>query len=108
MPAPFRFRLTTFKDRLRPLSLLAACLLVLGLGVAAVAPAALAASANLLSNGDFATGSTSGWTCSAGDTVVTSPTYSTARPSRWPARPPAATTRSAARSSASSRLPPTR
>ena len=75
MPAPFRFRLTTFKHRLRPLSLLAACLLVLGLGVAAVAPAASAASANLLSNGDFATGSTSGWTCSAGDTVVTSPTF---------------------------------
>jgi chitinase len=75
MPAPFRFRLTTFKDRLRPLSLLAACLLVLGLGVAAVAPAASAAPANLLSNGDFATGSTSGWTCSAGDTVVTSPTF---------------------------------
>src|SRR3984885_4972333 len=75
MPAPFRFRLTTFKHRLRPLSLLAACLLVLGLGVAAVAPAASAASANLLSHGDFATGSTSGWTCSAGDTVVTSPTF---------------------------------
>jgi chitinase len=73
MPAPFRFRLPTFKRRLRPLSLLAACLLVLGLGVAAVAPAASAASANLLSNGDFATGSTSGWTCSSGDTVVTSP-----------------------------------
>src|ERR1700685_2774590 len=75
MPAPLRFRLPTFKHRLRPLSLLAACLLVLGLGVAAVAPAASAASANLLSNGDFATGSTSGWTCSSGDTVVTSPTY---------------------------------
>ena len=34
------------------------------------------ASANLLANGDFATGSTSGWTCSSGDTVVTSPVYS--------------------------------
>jgi chitinase len=75
MPAPFRFRLPTFKRRLRVLSLLAASLLVLGLGVAAVAPAASAASANLLSNGDFATGSTSGWTCSPGDTVVTSPTF---------------------------------
>ena len=41
-----------------------------------MAPAASAASANLLVNGDFATGSTSGWTCSAGDTVVTSPVYS--------------------------------
>ncbi len=76
MPAPLRFRLPTFKGRLRRLSLLASCLLLLGLGAAAVAPAASAASANLLSNGDFATGSTSGWTCSAGDTVVTSPVYS--------------------------------
>ena len=77
MPAPFRFRLPAFLlTRLRRLSLLAACLLVLGLGVAAVAPAASAASANLLSNGDFATGTTSGWTCSSGDTVVTSPVYS--------------------------------
>jgi chitinase len=75
MPASFRFRLPTFKRRLRRLSLLSACLLVLGLGVAAAAPAASAASANLLGNGDFATGSTSGWTCSSGDTVVTSPTY---------------------------------
>jgi chitinase len=40
----------------------------------AVAPAA-SAQANLLANGDFASGSTSGWTCSSGDTVVTSPTY---------------------------------
>src|SRR6202453_1633461 len=77
MPAPFRFRLPAFSlPRLRRLSLLAACLLVLGLGVAAVAPAASAASANLLTNGDFATGTTSGWTCSPGDTVVTSPVYS--------------------------------
>jgi chitinase len=75
MPASFRFRLPTFEHRLRRLSLLSACLLVLGLGVAAVAPAASAASANLLGNGDFATGSTAGWTCSSGDTVVTSPTY---------------------------------
>jgi len=77
MPAPFRFRLPAFLlTRLRRLSLLAACLLVLGLGVAAVAPAASAASANLLGNGDFATGTTSGWTCSSGDAVVTSPVYS--------------------------------
>jgi chitinase len=77
MRVPFRFRLPTFSlHRLRRLSLLAACLLVLGLGVAAAAQAASAASANLLVNGDFATGSTSGWTCSAGDAVVTSPVYS--------------------------------
>jgi chitinase len=65
-----------FHGRLRRVSLVAACLLVLGLGVAAAAPAASAASANLLANGDFATGTTSGWTCSAGDAVVTSPVYS--------------------------------
>jgi len=75
MPALFRFRLPTLPGRPRRLALLACCLLLLGLGVAAVAPAASAASANLLGNGDFATGSTSGWTCSPGDTVVTSPTY---------------------------------
>src|SRR3984957_16551776 len=75
MPAPLRFRLPTFKGRLRRLSLLASCLLLLGLGAAAVAPAA-SAQTNLLTNGDFTTGSTSGWTCSSGDTVVTSPVYS--------------------------------
>ena len=75
MPALFRFRLPALPGRPRRLALLTCCLLLLGLGVAAVAPAASAASANLLSNGDFATGSTSGWTCSSGDTVVTSPTY---------------------------------
>jgi chitinase len=41
---------------------------------AVVAPAALAQS-NLLVNGDFASGNTSGWTCAAGDTVVSSPVY---------------------------------
>ena len=77
MPAPFRFRPpASLLTRLRRLSLFAACLLILGLGVAAVAPAASAASPNLLSNGDFAAGTTSGWTCSPGDTVVTSPVYS--------------------------------
>jgi chitinase len=49
-------------------------LLALGLALPAAAPAASAQS-NLLTNGDFATGSTSGWTCSPGDTVVTSPVY---------------------------------
>jgi chitinase len=45
-------------------------LIALGL----TAPAASAQS-NLLTNGGFAAGNTSGWTCSAGDTVVTSPVY---------------------------------
>ena len=75
MPAPFRFRLAALKGRLRRLSLLTSCLLLIGLGAAAAAPAASAAT-NLLTNGDFTTGSTSGWTCSSGDTVVTSPVYS--------------------------------
>ncbi|HEX4093379.1 MAG TPA: glycoside hydrolase family 18 protein [Trebonia sp.] len=74
MRAPLRL-VTNSLGRPRRLSLVAACLLVLGLGVAAVAPAASAASANLLVNGDFATGTSSGWTCSSGDAVVTSPVY---------------------------------
>jgi chitinase len=44
-------------------------------GLGLTAPAA-SAQTNLLNNGDFATGSTAGWTCSSGDTVVTSPVYS--------------------------------
>jgi chitinase len=39
------------------------------------APAVLAQS-NLLTNGNFGTGSTAGWSCSAGDSVVTSPVLS--------------------------------
>ena len=39
-----------------------------------IAPVA-SAQTNLLTNGSFSTGNTSGWTCSAGDTVVTSPVY---------------------------------
>jgi len=63
--------------RLRRLApLVVAALTVLGTGAAwATGPAASAQSANLLSNGDFAAGSTAGWTCSSGDTVVTSPVY---------------------------------
>ena len=60
MPALFRFRLPASPGRPRRLALLACCLLLLGLGVAAVAPAASAASTNLLSNGDFATKTTRG------------------------------------------------
>jgi chitinase len=44
------------------------------LALALIAPSA-SAQANLLTNGDFSTGSTAGWTCSSGDTVVTSPVY---------------------------------
>jgi len=59
--------------RLAPL--VVAALTLLGTGAAwAIAPAA-SAQANLLANGDFAAGSTAGWTCSPGDTVVTSPVY---------------------------------
>ena len=53
------------------------CLLVpaalLALGVHA---SAANAQTNLLNNGSFSTGSTAGWTCSSGDTVVTSPVFS--------------------------------
>jgi chitinase len=71
-PASFRARLS-LRGRLRRrwLSLLVLPALLLP---AAVAPAASAQS-NLLTNGDFAAGSTAGWTCSPGDTVVTSPVY---------------------------------
>src|ERR1700677_4080036 len=63
----FRFR------RARWLSLLAFSFLLIAVGAAA-APGA-SAQTNLLTNGSFATGNTSGWTCSSGDAVVTSPTY---------------------------------
>jgi chitinase len=54
------------------LSTLAALLVTVA--AAAVAPGASAA-ANLLVNGDFGAGNASGWTCSSGDAVVTSPVY---------------------------------
>jgi chitinase len=44
------------------------------LALALVAPSA-SAQTNLLTNGNFSTGSTAGWTCSSGDSVVTSPVY---------------------------------
>ncbi|HEY1618412.1 MAG TPA: glycosyl hydrolase family 18 protein [Streptosporangiaceae bacterium] len=56
---------------LRRLALLA----VPALAALAIAPAAASAQTNLLTNGSFS-GSTSGWTCSSGDSVVTSPVYS--------------------------------
>jgi len=72
---PASFRLSALVGRLRRVASLASCLLLVGFGLAALAPTA-SAQANLLTNGDFAAGSTSGWTCSSGDTVVTSPVYS--------------------------------
>jgi chitinase len=61
------------RSRLRGLPLLVPLVLV-ALGLAAgPAAGATAAAANLLTNGNFAAGSTAGWTCSSGDTVVTSP-----------------------------------
>jgi hypothetical protein len=52
-----------------------------GIGLAAPSAAAPSQSApsqsaqsNVLTNGDFAAGSTTGWTCSPGDTVASSPT----------------------------------
>jgi chitinase len=44
------------------------------LALVLIAPGA-SAQTNLLTNGSFSTGNTSGWTCSAGDSVVTSPVY---------------------------------
>jgi chitinase len=75
MPAPFRSGTSSSWPRpLRWSSLLGALLLAAGLAAVAVAPAA-SAQTNLLANGGFSAGSTSGWTCSANDSVVTSPTY---------------------------------
>jgi chitinase len=65
------------RRRLRWLSLVILPALIL-LAAGTAAPAASAQSnllANLLANGDFAAGSTAGWTCSPGDTVVTAPVY---------------------------------
>jgi chitinase len=59
----------------RTFTLLAISLLAAA-GLAVSAPLAAHAQTNLLVNGNFATGNTSGWTCGSDDTVVTSPTYS--------------------------------
>jgi chitinase len=72
-PAPLHVHLPRSGPRRRwwlALIILPAVFLAAG----AVGPAASAQS-NLLANGDFAAGSTAGWTCSPGDTVVTSPVY---------------------------------
>jgi len=72
--ASFRFRSApAWRLRTRLLALLA-CGLLAVFGAALAAPVA-SAQTNLLMNGTFAAGSTAGWTCSAGDTVVTSPVY---------------------------------
>jgi len=57
--------------RLRLLSLLVP-VAMLALGIQA---SAAYAQTNLLTNGSFSTGNTSGWTCSSGDSVVTSPVF---------------------------------
>jgi chitinase len=62
-----------------PLLLLTLALTATLTALALSIPSAATAQANLLTNGDFGTGSTSGWTCSSGDTVVTSPVYSGAK-----------------------------
>jgi chitinase len=74
-PAPLHaHRLRSGRCRLGWLAALIVVPAVILLAAGAVAPAASAQS-NLLANGDFAAGSTAGWTCSPGDTVVTSPVY---------------------------------
>jgi chitinase len=73
MPAPFRSSASSSWPRhLRWSSLLG--VLTLTAAMAAIMAPAASAQTNLLTNGSFA-GSTSGWTCSANDSVVTSPTY---------------------------------
>ena len=50
------------------------CLLTVpALAVLGLAATSASAQTNLLSNGNFGTGTTAGWSCSSGDTVVTSP-----------------------------------
>jgi chitinase len=57
------------RGRLIPLAAVPALLTL-----ALIAPSA-SAQTNLLTNGGFSAGSTAGWTCSSGDSVVTSPVY---------------------------------
>jgi chitinase len=57
------------RGRLIPLAVVPALLTL-----ALIAPSA-SAQTNLLTNGGFSAGSTAGWTCSSGDSVVTSPVY---------------------------------
>jgi chitinase len=58
----------------RKLSLLA-ILILAAAGLTVSASLAAHAQTNLLVNGDFSAGNTSGWTCGSDDSVVTSPTY---------------------------------
>src|SRR5580704_8559186 len=84
-PASLRTRLTRDRGprgdsaapcrrRWRRLALVTPPVVLALAGLAVVAPAA-SAQTNLLANGGFASGNTSGWTCSSGDSVVTSPVY---------------------------------
>jgi chitinase len=70
----FRFRPSPAWHRRPRLLALLVCGLLAVFGAGLAAPAA-SAQTDLLANGTFAAGSTAGWTCSADDTVVTSPVY---------------------------------
>ncbi len=62
-------RIPFLRGRLIPLAAVPALL-----ALVLIAPSA-SAQTNLLTNGGFSAGSTAGWTCSSGDSVVTSPVY---------------------------------
>jgi hypothetical protein len=63
-------------SRFRRLATGVAATALIAVGVPALTAVPASAQTNLLVNGDFQDGNLSGWTCSALDSVVTSPTYS--------------------------------
>lgn len=68
-----RHPLPTGRARARLSCALVLAALTATLTLAGLTAPMASAQTNLLTNGNFATGDTSGWTCSSGDTVVTSP-----------------------------------